>query len=186
MSTRLIHFNRTLTETDPQSHPVLIIGQLRHLSTLKFDHVKSKLHPRVNDETFQSAITCLHPSPTDFCPLYLDLATIAALPIKCSRHNTTSRAHALTRLVKTHAMDVTESIVVSLPVAGFPSHLQMAPPPLYYHLTVTLFVSLTRFRSFAKRRICLQVLVLLSVHFRCTQRRVASNQIPQRSTLNSF
>lgn len=110
-----IQFNTTLLETDPQNHPVLIVGQLRHLSILKFQHVEKKLAPRVNEETFHSAITCLHPSPTDFCPLYLDLATIAALPIKCSRHNSSSRAHALTRLVKTHAMNVTESILVMFP-----------------------------------------------------------------------
>lgn len=112
MSSTIIQFNKTLTETDPQNHPVLIVGQLRHLSQLKFQHVEIKLAPRVSEETFQSAITCLHPSPTDFCPLYLDLATIAALPIKCSRHNSSSRAHALTRLIKTHAMNVTESILV--------------------------------------------------------------------------
>lgn len=109
-----IRYNKTLTETDPQNHPVLIVGQLRHLSILNFNHVKSKLGSRVTEETFQSAITCLHPSPTDVCPLYLDLATIAALPIKCSRHNTSSRAHALTRLVKTHSVNVTETIVVIL------------------------------------------------------------------------
>lgn len=112
MSSTVLKFNKALTQTDPHNHPVLIIGQLRHLTILKFDHVKTKLGIRVTDETFQSAITCLHPSPTDFCPLYLDLATIAALPIKCSRHNTSSRAHALTRLVKTHAMNVNESILV--------------------------------------------------------------------------
>jgi len=112
MSHTVIKFNKTVTQTDPQNHPVLIVGQLRHLSILKFEHVKAKLAPRVNQDTFQSAITCLHPSPTDFCPLYLDLATIAALPLKCSRHNTTSRAHSLTRLVKTHAVNVTESILI--------------------------------------------------------------------------
>lgn len=112
MSNTLLAFNKTLTKTDPQSHPVLIVGQLRHLSILKFENVQCKLAPRVNEEIFRSAITCLHPSPTDYCPLYLDLATIAALPLKCSRHNTSSRAHAITRLVKTHAMNVTESIVV--------------------------------------------------------------------------
>lgn len=113
MSNTLLRFNRQLTESDPQSHPVLIVGQLRHLSVLQYDQVKIKLGARVTEETFQNAITCLHPSPTDCCPLYLDLATIAALPIKCSRHNTSSRSHALTRLVKTHAMNVNESIVVS-------------------------------------------------------------------------
>lgn len=114
MST-IIKFNSVLSKTDPQQHPVVIIGQLRHLSILKFEHVCKKLEPRVSAETFNSAIGNLHPSPTDFCPLYLNAATVVALPIKSSRHNTTSRAHALTKLVKTHAMTVTESILVGNP-----------------------------------------------------------------------
>lgn len=123
MSNTVLSFNKTLTPIDPQNHPVLILGQLRHLSILKFHHVQCKLIPRITEETFQSAILCLHPSPTDFCPLYLDLATIAALPIKCSRHNTSSRAHAITRLVKTHTMNVTESIVVGHPNSNTFFHL---------------------------------------------------------------
>lgn len=119
MSNTVLSFNKTLTQTDPQNHPVLIIGQLRHLSILEYQHVQCKLVPRVTEEIFQSAITCLHPSPTDFCPLYLDLATIAALPIKCSRHNASSRGHAITRLVKTHTMNVTESILVGPSIFGF-------------------------------------------------------------------
>lgn len=118
MASTLIKINRSLTESDPRTHPVLIIGQLRHLSSLKFDQIKAKLEPRVSEETFQNAITLLHPSPTDFCPLYLDLATIAALPLKCSRHNTSSRSHAISRLVKTHAVNVNESIVVSMQHVG--------------------------------------------------------------------
>lgn len=93
-----VKFNKSLTKTDPQQHPVLIIGQLRHLSILQFDHVRCKLEPRVTEETFKSALTCLHPSPTDYCPLFLDVATIAALPTKTSRHNTPSRAHSVTAL----------------------------------------------------------------------------------------
>lgn len=112
VSSNTIQFNATLQTTDPKFHPVLIVGQLRHLSSLRFDQVRVKLEPRVTAETFENAIACLHPSPTDFCPLYLNLATVAALPLNSSRHNTSSRAHALTRLVKTHALTVTESIVV--------------------------------------------------------------------------
>lgn len=109
----VLQYNAALTVTDPQSHPVLIVGQLRHLSSLSFDHVRPKLEPRVTPDTFERAVASLHPSPTDFCPVYLNVATILALPIQSSRHNTSSRAHALTRLVRTHAFTVTESIVVS-------------------------------------------------------------------------
>ncbi|KAH8273176.1 hypothetical protein KR018_008543 [Drosophila ironensis] len=107
-----LKFNASLGCTDPQAHPVLIIGQLRHLNLLKFGHLSSKLGPRVSEETFLNAIASLHPAPTDKTSLYLDLATVAALPLKASRHNTPSRAHAITRLVKNHVLNVAEESVV--------------------------------------------------------------------------
>ncbi|EDV93262.1 probable aminopeptidase NPEPL1 [Drosophila grimshawi] len=107
-----IKFNASLTCTDPQVQPVLIIGQLRHLNLLKFSQLASKLEPRVSEETFKNAIACLHPAPTDKCSLYLDVATVAALPLKASRHNTASRAHSITRLVKNHVLNVNEESVV--------------------------------------------------------------------------
>lgn len=107
-----IKFNASLSRTDPQVQPVLIIGQLRHLNLLKFSQLASKLEPRVNEETFKNAIACLHPAPTDKCSLYLDVATVAALPLKASRHNTGSRAHSITRLVKNHVLNVNEESVV--------------------------------------------------------------------------
>lgn len=105
-------FRCGLTKSDPAQNPVLILGQIKHLLQLKFDHLKCKLEPRVSEEVFKSAVASLHPSPTDSCSLYLNLATIAALPIKCSRHNTPSRAHAITRLVQLSSVGVDESIVV--------------------------------------------------------------------------
>lgn len=112
MCTKLV-FQTGLTVTDPQETPVLIIGQVRHLTQLKYQQIKSKLEPRVSEETFKYGVSTLHPSPTDTCPLYLNLATLAALPVKCSRHNTPSRAHTITRLVQMHSGGVDESIVVS-------------------------------------------------------------------------
>lgn len=108
-----IKFNAKLTETDPKYQPVLIIGQISHLSLLSHANVQLKLEKRVSAETLQTAIKSLHPSPTDACSLYLNLATVAALPLQCSRHNTNSRAHSITRLVKVHSKNITESIVVS-------------------------------------------------------------------------
>ncbi|XP_012160470.1 probable aminopeptidase NPEPL1 isoform X2 [Ceratitis capitata] len=107
-----IKFNSALTPCDPYYKPVLIIGQLRHLNLLKFSNVSSKLEARVDETTFKNAIACLHPSPTDKCSLYLDCATVAAVPLKSSRHNTPSRAHAITRLVRTHIMHANEENVV--------------------------------------------------------------------------
>ena len=42
---------------------------------------------------YAAAVSSLSPAPTDIRSLYLNVATIAALPTKCSRHNTPSRAH---------------------------------------------------------------------------------------------
>lgn len=55
----------------------------------------------------------LSPSPTDSYALYQNLATVAVLPLKSSRHNTPSRAHSLTKLVRTHTVGEDEYIVVS-------------------------------------------------------------------------
>lgn len=109
--TKLI-FRSGLSKSDPQQIPVLILGQVKHLTQLNFQDVKCKLEPRVSKDVFKSAIFSLHPSPTDSCSLYLNLATVAALPIKCSRHNTPSRAHALTRLVQVCTVGGTDEAVV--------------------------------------------------------------------------
>ena len=37
---------------------------------------------------------------TDTTYLYMNRAIVARLPTKCSRHNTTSRSHAITKVVK--------------------------------------------------------------------------------------
>ena len=107
-----VKFNASLTTSDPHFKPVLIIGQLKHLNLLKFSDISCKLEPRVSEDTFNKAIACLHPSPTDKVSLYLDVATVAAVPLKCSRHNTPSRAHAITRLVKNSVLNVGEESVV--------------------------------------------------------------------------
>ncbi|KAJ8926070.1 hypothetical protein NQ315_009925 [Exocentrus adspersus] len=111
MAAKLV-FQPTLTKTDPQQTPVLILGQVKHLTQLKFQTVRCKLEPRVTEETFKVAVSGLHPSPTDSCSLYLNLATVAALPVKCSRHNTSSRAHAITRLVQVASAGNDENIVI--------------------------------------------------------------------------
>lgn len=107
-----IKFNPSLTTSDPQFNPVLIIGQLKHLNKVKFSHLRTKLEPRVTEDVFNNAIKCLHPAPTDTCSLYLDLATVAALPLSSSRHNTNSRSHAITKIVKANTLNISENIVV--------------------------------------------------------------------------
>ncbi|KAF7284404.1 hypothetical protein GWI33_022190 [Rhynchophorus ferrugineus] len=108
----ILTFKSGVTKSDPQKTPVLIIGQVKHLTQLKFNDIKPKLEPRVNEETFKLAIASLHPSPTDIRSLWLNLATVAALPIKCSRHNTPSRAHSITKIVQNHTYDDSDECIV--------------------------------------------------------------------------
>ncbi|KFW75539.1 putative aminopeptidase NPEPL1, partial [Manacus vitellinus] len=51
-------------------------------------------------QIWQSALSTLNPNPTDSCPLYLNYATVAALPSRVSRHNSPSAAQFITRLVR--------------------------------------------------------------------------------------
>ncbi|XP_052819077.1 probable aminopeptidase NPEPL1 [Mya arenaria] len=107
-----LKFSGNLSTSDPKNNAVLIVGQLKHLKTLKYEHVSCKLQPRVNEETFQAAVSSLHPSPTDSCSMWLNNATVASLPIKCSRHNTPSRSHSLYKLVKSCYAGGDEFVVV--------------------------------------------------------------------------
>lgn len=56
--------------------------------------------PFVSPQIWQSALSTLNPNPTDSCPLYLNYATVAALPSRVSRHNSPSAAQFITRLVR--------------------------------------------------------------------------------------
>lgn len=51
-------------------------------------------------QIWQAALNTLNPNPTDSCPLYLNHATVAALPSRVSRHNSPSSAHFVSRLVR--------------------------------------------------------------------------------------
>lgn len=95
-----LEFSGSLAPSDPYDTGVLIIGQLKHLAKLRYEDVQCKFGGRVDAETWSTSITSLQPSPTDQVSLWLNSATVAALPLKCSRHNTPSRCHALTKLVK--------------------------------------------------------------------------------------
>lgn len=112
MSSAKLKFLGSLTQTDPYVHPVVIIGQVKNLAKIKFSDLKVKLEPRVTEEVYLTALASLHPSPTDTCSMYLNLATLAALPVKYSRHNAPSHAHAITKIVKSTTVGADESIVI--------------------------------------------------------------------------
>lgn len=53
MTTNIV-FTNVLTKTDPQQVPVLIIGQVKHLTQLKYQDIRAKLEPRVSEEVNMS------------------------------------------------------------------------------------------------------------------------------------
>lgn len=63
-------------------------------------------------QTFLAGIDGLRPSPTDTCSLWLNNASVAALPLKCSRHNTPTRSHSLSKVVKACYAGGDEFVVV--------------------------------------------------------------------------
>lgn len=46
-------FGGKLTLSDPKDFPVVIVGQLPHLTSISFDDVKIKLSPRVDKEVLR-------------------------------------------------------------------------------------------------------------------------------------
>jgi len=50
MSSAKLQFLGSLTQTDPYIHPVVIIGQVKNLTKIKFSDLKVKLEPRVTEE----------------------------------------------------------------------------------------------------------------------------------------
>ncbi|XP_071447845.1 probable aminopeptidase NPEPL1 [Hetaerina americana] len=98
--------------TSPSVHPVMIIGQLKNLKRLSYNDVRHRLEPEVQEAVFWTGLANLHPSPTDTCSLYIHFATIAALPSNCSRHNTPSQAHSITKIVRGASVGVSETILI--------------------------------------------------------------------------
>merc|ERR1711970_1556880 len=105
-------FNGGLATSDPVTAPVIVVGQVKHLNRVTWDTIKVKLEPRVNKEIWTAAVSSLSPSPTDSVSLYMNLATVAALPAKASRHNTQSRSHSITKIVKSLTAGSNECVVV--------------------------------------------------------------------------
>uniref|UniRef100_H3C481 Aminopeptidase like 1 n=1 Tax=Tetraodon nigroviridis TaxID=99883 RepID=H3C481_TETNG len=100
MASVVLEFKPSAGDFEPQSRPVLIIGQLANLQQVSWNQIKGKLQPGVSKEIWQAALGALNPNPTDSCPLYLNHAAVAALPSRVSRHNSPSSAHFVSRLVR--------------------------------------------------------------------------------------
>ena len=63
---------------------------------------------------WKTALDNLSPTSSESVNLYLNSAAVACLPTKCSRHNTPSRAHAITKFVKSFATGQSDTVVVSI------------------------------------------------------------------------
>uniref|UniRef100_A0A3Q2SZS1 Aminopeptidase like 1 n=1 Tax=Fundulus heteroclitus TaxID=8078 RepID=A0A3Q2SZS1_FUNHE len=100
MANVVLEFKVSAGDSDPQSRPVLILGQQSNLQQVSWSHIKGKLQPVVSKETWQAALGALNPNPTDSCPLYLNQAVVAALPSRVSRHNSPASVHFLSRLIR--------------------------------------------------------------------------------------
>ncbi|MCL4126300.1 UNVERIFIED_CONTAM: hypothetical protein GTU68_048877, partial [Idotea baltica] len=146
----------TITPIDnskPRNH-VLIIGQLHDLVELSFDKISCKLPSKIAEEDWSCAVHSLSPSPTDSCSLYQNLATVAVLPLKSSRHNTPSRSHSLTKLVRAHTVGEDECIVIVCEQANlfasvcaiaraYPSYSRKTSSNLSLQYNVTIEILLT-------------------------------------------
>ncbi|XP_053560861.1 probable aminopeptidase NPEPL1 [Bombina bombina] len=95
-----LEFKASAGDADPQTRPLLVLGQLPNLHLVPWRELQGKLQPRVTEEVWKTALSTLSPNPTDNCPLYLNFATVAALPSRVSRHNSPSAAHFITRLIR--------------------------------------------------------------------------------------
>uniref|UniRef100_A0A7N8XDR6 Aminopeptidase like 1 n=1 Tax=Mastacembelus armatus TaxID=205130 RepID=A0A7N8XDR6_9TELE len=100
MANVVLEFKASAGDSEPQNRPVLLLGQQANLQQISWSQVKGKLQPAVSKEVWQAALSSLNPNPTDSCPLYLNHATVAALPSRVSRHNSPSSAHFVSRLVR--------------------------------------------------------------------------------------
>lgn len=85
---------------DPENIPCLVVGLGRNINKLTFDDVKHKLEPRVTEKVWNAMKNGVSSTSTDTTYLFTNRVVVARLPSKCSRHNTNSRCHAITKLVK--------------------------------------------------------------------------------------
>lgn len=107
-----LKFAGQLTESEADNNSVLIIGQKSALSALTYEDIKIKFGSSISKELYENGIQKMKSSSTDVMPLYMKCVTLARLPSSCSRYNTPSQAHALTKLVKNNLSGGDEYVVI--------------------------------------------------------------------------
>ena len=48
-----LKYSGSLNVSDPSQHPVLIVGQLKNLTKVRWEAIKAKLEPRVTEEVMK-------------------------------------------------------------------------------------------------------------------------------------
>uniref|UniRef100_A0A0K2TM91 GA20276PAlike [Tribolium castaneum] n=1 Tax=Lepeophtheirus salmonis TaxID=72036 RepID=A0A0K2TM91_LEPSM len=95
---------KVVTKTAPQQELAnssnIIIGHLNNLNKLKFSDISKKVGSLITEDAWDYGIKTLNPAPTDTISLNLNKVILAALPTKCSRHNTPSHAHSITKILQ--------------------------------------------------------------------------------------
>ncbi|XP_015922316.1 probable aminopeptidase NPEPL1 [Parasteatoda tepidariorum] len=122
-----LKISNELAACDPCDKPILIVGTKTLLSSLSYDTIKNKLQPVVSKEVFESAVEYIQTSSSDSVPLYMRDAVLARLPSSCSRHNTPSQVHYLTKLVKSYSFQSDGYVVMVCEYSNaFPSACAIA------------------------------------------------------------
>jgi len=106
-----IRFQTGVSSTDPDQTSVLVVGQLKHLKEVDFNLVQPKFGSKVDQQCWLTGLSRLNSSSLDTVPLYFNAITVAALPAKVSRHNTSSRAHSIAKTIKS-SLSAAQNILI--------------------------------------------------------------------------
>ncbi|GIY57133.1 probable aminopeptidase NPEPL1 [Caerostris darwini] len=112
MSKVQIKFSNSLTPSDPDKQSVLIFGKRQYLENLQYDEISIKFGTKVSKEHYHCALNQITSGILDSVPVYLKYVTLIKFNSKCSRYNTPTNCHQLTRLIKTHCTGQDEYIVI--------------------------------------------------------------------------
>ncbi|XKL65655.1 hypothetical protein PGB90_009075 [Kerria lacca] len=105
-------FSLGLKPSDSSKNSLLIIGNIKLLKTIQYEHLKNKLEPVVTKEVFDLAVNNLHPNPSDICSLYVNLISIAGFSDNATHYNSSAQPHLLTKIIKSLSGGQNHNIVI--------------------------------------------------------------------------
>lgn len=86
--------------SDPATVPVLVVGQMRRLRQVKWSAISPRLEQKVPLNVWKTALSIIHPNPTDSCSLGLTNANLGAFSHVVSRHNAPSAAYLMPKIIR--------------------------------------------------------------------------------------